>query len=440
MANESKDQLLHKLQQRFEGYEGEDSSEAAWADFSQAYLRSKNTRTYYKLLTILLVTLLVAAIAIWGLNSTPSAIQNSPQTPKTQPKNTRQSHTNNKKTIPSKDNTPLVSNAPLVPNTENTQAIAGDVKQKNPDAQKVTEGSVQTVSQNTVQPDIKVNPLPMTVTQKETPSTFNTTPETIVYQPPVKPITEINPSNPQLKLGVGIRELPFATAVADSARTLPPHTKNGWYLDISDLATQSFVRVQAYPSDRILSGFSVGVGYPLSPKLTLNMGYQFGKMQQMYLAYSSKINNETEIIRIDTSLFYSYDANRIMMQIDTLRQTKSVTSQTSLTLTKNYTWHAIPLTLSYAFGKPSRMLFVSGGINTIRVTEEETNVLTNGSEQLYTTSQNRYLFAPTVGLGVHQTVYKQVGLHISGNYLYYLPNALTQRNTIQLQTGIRIQF
>lgn len=439
MANESKDQLLHKLQQRFEGYEGEDSSEAAWADFSQAYLKSKNNRTYYKLLSILLVTLLGTVITIWGLNSSQPAIQNSPNT---QPESTQQSSTNSKKTKTADYNTPPVSNTQLVSGTNNTQAIAitEDINQGDPDTQKAIQSNAQTVSQSTVQPDIKATPRTSAAIPNEAPSTFNTTPETIVYQPQVKPITEISRSTPQLKLGVSLRALPLATFVADSTRTKPPHVKNAWYLDISYLATQSFVPVQAYPSDRILSGFSIGMGYPLSPKLTLNMGYQFGKMQQMYLAYSSKINNETEIIRIDTSLFYSYDAKRIMMQVDTLRQTKSVTSQTALTLTKNYTWHSIPLTLSYAFGKPNRMLFVSGGINTIRVTEEQTNLLTNGSEQLYTTSQNKYLFAPMVGLAVYQAVYKQVGVHLSGNYLYYLPNALTQHNSIQLQTGIRIQF
>jgi hypothetical protein len=129
-----------------------------------------------------------------------------------------------------------------------------------------------------------------------------------------------------------------------------------------------------------------------------------------------------------------------MMQIDTLSQTKSVTSQTSVTLSKTYTWNAIPLTLSYAIGKPHRMVFVAGGLTSIRVTEEQTNLLTNGSEQQYTQTKNLYVFAPTLGVGVYQKIYKQLGVQVSGNYLYYLPNDLTQRNSFQLQSGIRIQF
>jgi hypothetical protein len=434
MANTDKDQLLNKLQQRFEAYEGEDPSEAAWVDFNQAYTRSKNARNYYKLLTILLATLMVVAVTIWGLGSSQSSEQTSPKTPANSTTGSKQVSTQIENRAPAKNTTPLATN------TRNQQPIEAAQLEETKVSRSTNQTIIKQVSQPAVQPSSISEEYLTPANPSQTVSNPGTKTETVVYQPQVKPANEINRLSHSNKIGVSTRELPFVSFVADSTHPKPPHHKTSWYLDISYLATQSFIPVQAYPSDRVLNGFSIGMGYPLSQKFTLNLGYQYGKMQQTYLAYIPQTNQETKIISIDTSLYYSYDAKKIMMQIDTLSQTKSVTSQTSVTLSKTYTWNAIPLTLSYAIGKPHRMVFVAGGLTSIRVTEEQTNLLTNGTEQQYTQTKNLYVFAPTLGVGVYQKIYKQLGVHVSGNYLYYLPNSLTQRNSLQLQSGIRIQF
>jgi hypothetical protein len=271
---------------------------------------------------------------------------------------------------------------------------------------------------------------------------IKTTEEKLVL-PQVLPIPEIIKSRQHLVAETIPKPLSLISVMPhDSTKYLPSKTKKqNRFVDVGFLAIQPFNEPKEYPSDLYFKGAMVSTGKLIAKNWFVTGGFQYAQMREISSVYIRNQQEQKEIISIDTSLKFISSANRIMMQVDTLSNTRIIETEKEYQLNSLRTWYAIPLMAGYQIGSLKRSLHLSGGITNILVNSQNTNlVITENSERLVIKSQYNLIIAPTIGIGAYHRINNFMGIHCSGQYLFYLPNGITTQQSFQLQTGLRIKF
>ena len=197
-----------------------------------------------------------------------------------------------------------------------------------------------------------------------------------------------------------------------------------------------------YPSDQFFKGVGLNAGMRLQNNWSFNLGLNVMYLNQVKINKFSFQTEEHQIDRIDTTIKYNTNYNRLMMQFDTVMSYKNVNHESSSVFKNNILFISIPLQARYHIGNDKHSIYGSFGVTgtlIYQLQSLEKNVgLANENSQ--TTNDYTFLFAPTIGLGFHQRIYKDWTFHLASNYSNYLNSNLNQSNTFQFQTGIKYNF
>lgn len=235
-----------------------------------------------------------------------------------------------------------------------------------------------------------------------------------------------------------------AQTLYDSTRIKkdPSAFPNLWFVEFNAIAYTSYGPRQPYPSDVFYMGGGMNLAYKLRQNLTFIGGFNYAVMQEINTIVLNQEYSKDEIVSIDTSLKLNPADNRIGLQIDTITQTKTYSTESSIKLNTDKSILAIPLALQYTIGSAKFGISAQAGITTLFLTETATTLHDAGlpSEKQESNTTHKVTLAPTIGIGVYKKVYRTVDVHLGGNYLYLLPNGLSQYSIFQLQTGLRYHF
>jgi hypothetical protein len=197
-----------------------------------------------------------------------------------------------------------------------------------------------------------------------------------------------------------------------------------------------------YPSDQFFKGVGFNAGMRLQNNLSFNLGINIMYLDQVKINKFSFQTEEHQIERIDTTIKYNINYNRLMMQFDTVMSYKNINHESRSVYKNNILYISIPLQARYYIGNDKHSMYGSFGVIGTLIYQShslEKNVgLANETSQ--TTTDYSFLFAPTIGLGFHQRIYKDWAFHLASNYSNYLNSNLNQSNTFQFQTGIKYNF
>jgi len=197
-----------------------------------------------------------------------------------------------------------------------------------------------------------------------------------------------------------------------------------------------------YPSDQFFKGVGLNAGMRLQNNWSFNLGLNVMYLNQVKINKFSFQTEEHQIDRIDTTIKYNTNYNRLMMQFDTVMSYKNVNHESSSVFKNNILFISIPLQARYHIGNDKHSIYGSFGVTgtlIYQLQSLEKNVgLANENSQ--TTNDYTFLFAPTIGLGFQQIIYKDWAFHLASNYSNYLNSNLNQSNTFQFQTGIKYNF
>lgn len=214
------------------------------------------------------------------------------------------------------------------------------------------------------------------------------------------------------------------------------------YLEIGLCFQNNNFAQMDYPSDHFFKGLGINTGIRLQNNWGINLGLNMMYLNQVKINKFIFQTEEHQIERIDTTIKYNSNYNRLMMQFDTVMSYKNVNHEISSVYKNNILFISIPLQARYYIGNEKHSLYGSMGVTGTFIYQSqslEKNVgLANESSQ--TSNDYSFLFAPTIGLGFHQRIYKDWAFHLASNYSKYLNSNLNQSNTLQLQTGIKYNF
>lgn len=472
MHNADKDIIFQSLNAKLANYEAAEATDADWERFSGAHKNQRRKGFWLKASIAVGVLLAVFAGILLSTNQKESTTpepqqQNQPILKETAavtesklsiekraivPTGAVKSNStvdkaevilptaNNQTTETSKATEPAEKRVESKP-SKSTAKISITANASKATNEKLVKAAVEKANQPlmvTAKQNIKVAPKN---TEEQSAAVQNATEETVLpYQIPAPETIESH----QAKIGEAQPRFENLLVVipSDSTKYVPRKMQpQNWFLDGGFSLIQSFNAPKAYPSDKYFSGAAVNVGRYLGKNWFVTGGVQYAQMKETNLVYVKNQQEQKDIISIDTSLKFVSAANRIMMQVDTLSHTRIVETEKEYQLNSQRTWYAMPIMVGYEIGSPKRSLFMIAGITNILVGSQNT-ILIKGetAEGLRTTTQRHFIVAPTIGIGAYQRIYKNLGIHCSGQYLYYLPNAITTQQSFQIQTGLRIKF
>ena len=197
-----------------------------------------------------------------------------------------------------------------------------------------------------------------------------------------------------------------------------------------------------YPSDQFFKGVGLNVGLHIDNKWSINIGISALYLNQVKIDKFVFQTEEQQIERIDTTIKYNNTYNRLMMEFDTVLSYKNVNHEGSSIYKNDIVFIHLPFQVRYHIGNEKRSVYVAiGAIGTI--TYQSQNITKNiglSNEGNQSKDAFSFMFAPTIGLGCHQKIYKNWALHLASNYSKYLNSNLNQTNTFQLQTGLKYNF
>ena len=197
-----------------------------------------------------------------------------------------------------------------------------------------------------------------------------------------------------------------------------------------------------YPSDQFFKGLVLNTGIRIQNNWSFNVGLNMMSLDQVKINKFTFQTEEHQIERIDTTIKYNTNYNRLMMQFDTIMSYKNVNHESSSVYKNNILFISIPLHARYYIGNEKCSLYGSFGVTGTLVYQSqslEKNVrLANESSQ--NNNDYSFLLAPTIGLGFHQRIYKDWSFHLASNYSKYLNSNLYQSNNLQLQTSLKYNF
>jgi opacity protein-like surface antigen len=197
-----------------------------------------------------------------------------------------------------------------------------------------------------------------------------------------------------------------------------------------------------YPSDQFFKGLGLNTGIGLANKWTFNLGFTMMYLDQVKINKFTFQTEEHQIERIDTTIKYNINYDRLMMQFDTVMSYKNVNHESSSVYKNNILIITLPLQARYHIGNEKRSMYASFGVTGTLIHQSQSLAKNVGLANENTQINNDYsfLFAPTVGLGFHQRIYRAWAFHLASNYSKYLNSNLNQSNTLQLQTGLKYNF
>jgi opacity protein-like surface antigen len=197
-----------------------------------------------------------------------------------------------------------------------------------------------------------------------------------------------------------------------------------------------------YPSDQFFKGVGLNAGLHMDNKWSINLGISALYLKQVKIDKFVFQTEEQQIERIDTTIKYNNTYNRLMMEFDTVLSYKNVNHEGSSIYKNDIVFIHLPFQVRYHIGNEKRSVYVAiGAIGTI--TYQSQNITKNiglSNEGNQSKDTYSFMFAPTIGLGCHQKIYKNWALHLASNYSKYLNSNLNQTNTFQLQTGLKYNF
>jgi hypothetical protein len=468
MHNADKDIIFQSLNAKLANYEAAEATDADWEQFAGAHKNQKRKGFWLK--ASVAVGLLLAVFAGILLSTT----QKESTTPEPQQQDQPMLKETAAVTEPQKSVIVPTVVAQSTPTRDKDGIVLSTVNNQTTETSKATEPGENRVESTSSKPTAKISitantskaanekplkaavekanqPLMVTANQnikvapknneEQTVAVQNTTEETVL---PIQVPTPETIESHQAKIGEAQPHFENLLVVipSDSTKYIPRKIQpQNWFVDGGFSLIQSFNAPKAYPSDKYFSGAAVNVGRYLGKNWFVSGGVQYAHMNETNLVYVRNQQEQKEIISIDTSLKFVSAANRILMQVDTLSHTRIVETEKEYQLNSQRTWYAMPIMAGYEIGSPKRSLFMMVGITNILVGSQNTSLIkSETTEGLRTTTQHNFIVAPTIGIGAYQRIYKNLGIHCSGQYLYYLPNAITTQQSFQIQTGLRIKF
>ncbi len=197
-----------------------------------------------------------------------------------------------------------------------------------------------------------------------------------------------------------------------------------------------------YPSDQFFKGVGLNAGMRLQNNWSLNIGISAMYLNQVSIDKYTYQTEEHQIERIDTTIKYNINYNRLMMQFDTVLSYKNVNHEASSIYKNNIIFIHLPFQVRYHIGNEKRSVYAAIGATGTLVYQSQ-NITKNvglNNERNQSKDTYSFMFAPTIGLGLHQKIYRNLDFHLASNYSKYLNVNLIQSNSFQLQTGLKYNF
>lgn len=197
-----------------------------------------------------------------------------------------------------------------------------------------------------------------------------------------------------------------------------------------------------YPSDQFFKGVGLNAGMRLQNNWSFNLGLNVVYLNQVKINKFTFQTEENQIERIDTTIKYNNTYNRLMMQFDTILSYKNVNHESSFVYKNDIVFLSLPFQIRYYIGNEKRSVYAAIGATGTLVYQSQNITKNIGLSNEGNQSKDTYIFmfAPTIGLGCHQRIYKNWAFHLASNYSKYLNSNLNQSNTFQLQTGLKYNF
>jgi hypothetical protein len=197
-----------------------------------------------------------------------------------------------------------------------------------------------------------------------------------------------------------------------------------------------------YPSDQFFKGVGLNAGMRLQNNWSFNLGLNVMYLNQVKINKFTFQTEENQIERIDTTIKYNTNYNRLMMQFDTIMSYKSVNHESSMVYKNDVIFLSLPFQIRYHVGNEKRSIYAALGATGTFIYQLQNTTKNAGLNNESNQSKDTYsfLFSPSIGLGFHQRIYKNWAFHLASNYSKYLNSNLNQSNTFQFQTGIKYNF
>lgn len=222
--------------------------------------------------------------------------------------------------------------------------------------------------------------------------------------------------------------------------TNPQHSKQ--YISIAAVTQNTLKMDSRYPAPHLSTGVGLTAGKFIHNHWSINIGVNVLFTKQSYSENIQSQTIENHIERIDTSLKYNSFFGRVMMQFDTLTTQKITENNQQYSFTNNVAVYNLPIQIRYHIGGGKRSIyFHAGALGTLLHQTQTTRSKKQSADDMSATYQTYRLgVAPVLGIGVTQTVYKNLSLHLSSNYATYFNPSFGATNLWQLHTGITYQF
>lgn len=485
MQNREDDLFFQHLNDKLAELKGKDASEQDWQDFQRAYARHKQTKGNKKAAVWFTVAAMVSFCGVMLWNPLFLKPNQSAQNVKSKNDSTSILLSNEPAQSDLTRSKPMYANEYQKPNNsthisvtpsdktapenhlisvEETTARANQQSGKPISTPNQTAPTYKHSSNRDVHPLVTVNPSSMYQQGKQTVVVSIDSPTALhFFAEKVHPHSSL-PSTDSLTVsndtGIFASEIqqqltavkadstsstripgvPYDTTDFTKSRIAVPQSP--WFAELNMVAYSSYGPRQPYPSDVYYKGGGINVGYKLRKKLTLLGGLNYAAMREINTIVLNEEYTKDEILRIDSTLKLNLADNRIGLQVDTITQSKTYTSQSSIKLNTDKHIVSLPLALQYRVGSAKFGLNAMGGLTTLLILENVTTLDNAGlpSENRKSTTTHKVTIAPTIGLGMFRKVYRNIDFHVDGYYLFLLPNSLTQYNMIHLQTGLRYHF
>ena len=432
MLYNNEDEFLKILASKISKLNPKQPSKNDWADFELAYRKHKNKKwlliIWFGLLTISCIFLIY--LMYYPKVSTEKSIGNN------HVKITPQ----NKATI-SKDSKKMILNAVNESQNSNQKIIKNNNVSESKNKSKQNDRLNNTLHENKpVNANLQLEELDKFNSNKQVAKYNNSLQNTIDSRKP-KSFLLSDPINKNIiitKLTVNSIDSIKMYSLGATTKSSPIAT----YFELGlCIQNNNFTQLD-YPSDQFFKGVGLNAGMRLQNNWSFNLGLNVMYLNQVKINKFSFQTEEHQIDRIDTTIKYNTNYNRLMMQFDTVMSYKNVNHESSSVFKNNILFISIPLQARYHIGNDKHSIYGSFGVTgtlIYQLQSLEKNVgLANENSQ--TTNDYTFLFAPTIGLGFQQIIYKDWAFHLASNYSNYLNSNLNQSNTFQFQTGIKYNF